>query len=56
MNLHSALTFCLQNPASDLWLQNYQRPSLGKSKFVHELLLGQALEAEFEGRCDSAAL
>ena len=53
--LHSAAFNHLQNPASELWFQNSQRPTLEKSKFVHELLLGQALEAEFEARCDSAA-
>jgi len=48
--------FCLQNPALEFWLQNSQRPSLEKSKSVDELLLGQALEAEFEGLENSAAL
>ena len=31
----------LQNPASELWFQNSQHPSLGKSKFVQELLLAK---------------
>ena len=55
---YSAFCYIQPSPESRLRIvvAKFSAAESRKSKFFHELLLGQALEAEFEGRCDSAAL